>query len=703
MNIFEEVKNQTDIVDVARHVGIIINRNGKAICPFHNDSTPSMSFKNNYFKCFSCDAHGDAIELISRLHNISAIEAVRTLDSMFNLNLNLDKKLKSSKKIIQIKKDNNLYVNFENWIYYATLVLTRYFRLLRDTEIIYKPKSSGESPHPIHEQNFNNDLFINARAGELLQSEELHPLYIESIHNIEKIGYWLDCLTFGTFKEKVEFFKRNREEVKKLPTNLSNQVPPSICEQNFNKGLDLNSRLPEKANYLTKSEKIAILKKLSSEESAELNILNEEKTDTNNPYKDALNAVLNLFNLAPPEISYPLLSFTYLAPLNHFLTSLGTSPSFSLFCKGETGSFKTVISMLYLSHFMEYSGMTESPPANFHSTSNAIEKMAFTLKDTLLLVDDYHPTTALDKKRMDSICQRLARGAGDHLARARMTSDIKLRASYTPRSLVIITGEDVPDIGQSGLSRFYFVDFKKGIIDKSKLTTVQNNAHLLNLAMQFYIEWLIKKSDTLCEWLREIFNDYKDYTNMNDCHARMIPMLSWLGLGISMFCSFMQENEIFTETEVDEFCNNAFGVFKSSCEEQSKLQKEETPTVIFLTVINELLASDKKNVQMVDTGTSAVAEKFLGYQDNDFIYFFPEITFSAVIEFLRRQDRVFPVSRTRLFNDLAKENLIIADKGRRTFSKRVNGKVQRFLAIRKEAFNLVGGEQNEVLDTKTMF
>ncbi|MDQ5984286.1 MAG: DNA primase [Eubacteriales bacterium SKADARSKE-1] len=60
MNIFEEVKNQTDIVDVARHVGIIINRNGKAICPFHNDSTPSMSFKNNYFKCFSCDAHGDA-------------------------------------------------------------------------------------------------------------------------------------------------------------------------------------------------------------------------------------------------------------------------------------------------------------------------------------------------------------------------------------------------------------------------------------------------------------------------------------------------------------------------------------------------------------------------------------------------------------------------------------------------------------------
>lgn len=204
--------------------------------------------------------------------------------------------------------------------------------------------------------------------------------------------------------------------------------------------------------------------------------------------KDALNAALDLFNLASPEISYPLLSFTYLAPLNHFLTKVGISPSFSLFCKGETGSFKTVISMLYLSHFMEYSGMTESPPANFHSTSNAIEKMAFTLKDALLLVDDYHPTTAQDKKRMDSICQRLARGAGDHLARARMTSDIKLRASYSPRSLVIITGEDIPDVGQSGLSRFYFVDFKKGIIDKKKLTNVQDNAYLLNVGMQFYIE-----------------------------------------------------------------------------------------------------------------------------------------------------------------------------------------------------------------------
>lgn len=190
---------------------------------------------------------------------------------------------------------------------------------------------------------------------------------------------------------------------------------------------------------------------------------------------------------------------------------------------------------------------------------------------------------------------------------------------------------------------------------------------------------------------------------MNDCHARMIPMLSWLGIGISVFCSFMEENGILTETEVDKFCNNAFEVFKNSCVEQSKLQKEETPTVIFLTVINELLASEKKDVQTVNTEMSTVSEKFLGYQDNDFIYFFPEITFSAVIEFLRKQDRVFPVSRTRLFNDLAKENLIITDKGRRTFSKRVNGKVQRFLAIKKEAFNLAGGEQNEILDTKNIF
>ena len=52
------------IEGVARHLGMTVARH-KALCPFHNDSHPSLSFHvgRNTFKCFVCDAHGGVIDL----------------------------------------------------------------------------------------------------------------------------------------------------------------------------------------------------------------------------------------------------------------------------------------------------------------------------------------------------------------------------------------------------------------------------------------------------------------------------------------------------------------------------------------------------------------------------------------------------------------------------------------------------------------
>lgn len=51
----------------------------KCICPFHNEKTPSMSFKNNRFHCFGCDKSGDTIDFVMAVENVSFIEAVKKL------------------------------------------------------------------------------------------------------------------------------------------------------------------------------------------------------------------------------------------------------------------------------------------------------------------------------------------------------------------------------------------------------------------------------------------------------------------------------------------------------------------------------------------------------------------------------------------------------------------------------------------------
>ena len=65
----------TPIEDVAKRLGIEVGRH-KALCPFHDDRHPSLHFKNNRFKCFSCGALGNVIDLVMRYMNISFKEAV---------------------------------------------------------------------------------------------------------------------------------------------------------------------------------------------------------------------------------------------------------------------------------------------------------------------------------------------------------------------------------------------------------------------------------------------------------------------------------------------------------------------------------------------------------------------------------------------------------------------------------------------------
>ena len=58
---------------------IIPVRRGMARCPFHPDRRPSMSVKNNRYKCFSCGARGDAIDLAMQMDGLQFREAVKRL------------------------------------------------------------------------------------------------------------------------------------------------------------------------------------------------------------------------------------------------------------------------------------------------------------------------------------------------------------------------------------------------------------------------------------------------------------------------------------------------------------------------------------------------------------------------------------------------------------------------------------------------
>lgn len=78
-----DLLNRLDIVDtIDRHVPLKkAGANYVACCPFHSEKTPSftVSQSKQFYHCFGCGAHGDAINFLIEFSGLSFMEAVRNL------------------------------------------------------------------------------------------------------------------------------------------------------------------------------------------------------------------------------------------------------------------------------------------------------------------------------------------------------------------------------------------------------------------------------------------------------------------------------------------------------------------------------------------------------------------------------------------------------------------------------------------------
>ena len=85
MRIFEIVKENVNLREAAELYGIDVNRYGKALCSFHNDRHPSLYVADDHYYCFACGEHGDVIDFVGRLFQLSPYDAARKLMADFHL------------------------------------------------------------------------------------------------------------------------------------------------------------------------------------------------------------------------------------------------------------------------------------------------------------------------------------------------------------------------------------------------------------------------------------------------------------------------------------------------------------------------------------------------------------------------------------------------------------------------------------------
>ncbi len=426
------------------------------------------------------------------------------------------------------------------------------------------------------------------------------------------------------------------------------------------------------------------------------------------PFDEAAKSSLRIREIMKEEIGIALLGTMYLAPLREWMGHTDIAPAFALFLYGESGTHKTTAASLALSHFGNFHA--KNPPASFNDTGNQIRKKAFLIKDMPILVDDYHPVTSVQEKRqMAATAQTLSRAFGDGVDRGRLNADSTIKANTPPRSVAVITGEDLPAIGASGLARYFILDIDKGDIPVGQeMTEMQELARkgTLQKAMRGYILWLLKQADGMPERLHGLFLKYREDIRRDSSgqHDRAPETVACILIGYTMMLNYMRDLGVISGDEAVKMLVHARGKLMESSRKQARDMESEKPTRIFLDGLAELMNSKQvavKDLTSVDAKDPPPTERMIGYMDAEYYYLLPNVAFGAVQKLCREQGTEFPVSLKALFKHLRTDGVLqgIAQDGagNGTKQKRINGKVMRLLWIPAGELN---GPKVEIEQTK---
>ena len=292
----------------------------------------------------------------------------------------------------------------------------------------------------------------------------------------------------------------------------------------------------------------------------------------------AVRASLQLLNLAPSHVSYPLLSAVYRAVLGRV--------DFSLFLVGPSGVFKTEIAALMQQHFG--AGFdARNLPGSWSSTDNYLETLLFLFKDALCVLDDFAANgSPANVQQLHNKAERVLRAQGNNAGRGRMRPDGSLQPVRHPRCLPVITGEDIPS-GHSLRARNLILPISRGEIRPELLTLCQHAGRQGDyaLAMSGFLAWLSPQYDCIHATLLDRIAELRDKTGKSSSHRRTPTTAASLALGLHYFLQFAAEKGVLTHDELKTHWEQGWAAIKELAASQSAYIACSDPAYRFLQLL----------------------------------------------------------------------------------------------------------------------
>ena len=290
-----------------------------------------------------------------------------------------------------------------------------------------------------------------------------------------------------------------------------------------------------------------------------------------------------------------------------------------------------------------------------------------------------------------------------------MGSDLSLRESMPPRGVAIMSGEDLPDVGESGLARYYIVNFFKSDIDlydpkkRRALTELQQRARkgYLQRTMTGYITWLADQADSLPATLEEGYmtNLEKAMQLMTGQFARAPETIAMMMTAYEMMLRFIRDEGFLSDADVDKMTDEAWDAVVNNAKRQSRELHEDRPSAMFTSAIQNLLLTGQATVMPINAGApdEKKAQTMVGWTDTDHYYFLPDMVYKQVHDLYQREGMEFPLTKKMLWKQLKEDKVIASsDANVSTKTKRIADRTVRTLCIAKAKIDSDGNVQTEM-------
>lgn len=397
-------------------------------------------------------------------------------------------------------------------------------------------------------------------------------------------------------------------------------------------------------------------------------------------------------SFAPERVMFPLLSITFLSPLNSFLNDAGCVPKFALALVGRTGSRKSTLAALFLSFFGRFTA--SDLPMSFHDTSNSISESCYYLKDTLTCIDDLHPSGSKSETAMRDTLQDISRYFGDRIGRARLNSKSELMESKPPLCNAIITAEYMPEISVSGQARYLTVELKENDVRLDILSEYQKAASsgALVSMMKKYIRWLynnfISEYDMkllLADWFRRCRKCFRNMLNETgkSFHNRVPDMLAHLKISFLLLLKFLKDNNALSEEDADRYSKEYDSILIENVTANAESIESENPAIKFLDKLRSLLDSGKSYV-VQRGGETARGKGYVGLEDESHYYLLTDAAYTEVRKACSEAGEHFTITKNQLLKDLGDGGYLVRNGNRNTTNIRDNsGKTINVAVINK--------------------